>query len=192
MKISDKFKKAHEFTKQYEGGYVDHPDDKGGATNYGISIQFLKDVDTHVLKRVGIDTPITKETIKQLAEVQAMELMYIEFWLKLKLEQHVDSIAFAIYDIAVNHGVYGGTRIVQRAINKYNGEDVLRVDGIKGEITDKAINVAGETLFPALIQERLRYYTDIVESNPKQRVFLKGWQNRTLAMAEYNEDMYNA
>ena len=36
------FEKAHEFTSRWEGGYVNHAADPGGATNFGISLRFLK------------------------------------------------------------------------------------------------------------------------------------------------------
>lgn len=36
------FERAHRFTARWEGGYVCHPDDPGGATNHGISLRFLR------------------------------------------------------------------------------------------------------------------------------------------------------
>lgn len=38
----DAFEKAHEFTARWEGGYIEHANDPGGATKYGISLRFLK------------------------------------------------------------------------------------------------------------------------------------------------------
>ena len=36
------FNKAHKFVAKWEGGYVNDPDDPGGATNYGVSLRWLK------------------------------------------------------------------------------------------------------------------------------------------------------
>ena len=36
------FGKAFAKIIELEGGFVDHPDDPGGATNLGISLRFLK------------------------------------------------------------------------------------------------------------------------------------------------------
>ncbi|UIJ38551.1 hypothetical protein LWC08_02995 [Desulfobaculum bizertense] len=33
----DALKAALDFVLQYEGGFVNHPDDPGGATKYGVS-----------------------------------------------------------------------------------------------------------------------------------------------------------
>jgi lysozyme family protein len=37
------FNQAVKVILQHEGGYVDNPNDPGGATNYGISLRFLAD-----------------------------------------------------------------------------------------------------------------------------------------------------
>ena len=35
--MRDNFEKALELVLHHEGGYVDHPKDPGGATNYGVT-----------------------------------------------------------------------------------------------------------------------------------------------------------
>ena len=40
--MSDTFKKALAHVLAHEGGYADHPDDPGGATNFGITLATLQ------------------------------------------------------------------------------------------------------------------------------------------------------
>ena len=41
--MQDIFGLAHAFTAKWEGGFVNHPNDPCGATNYGVSLRWLKD-----------------------------------------------------------------------------------------------------------------------------------------------------
>jgi lysozyme family protein len=64
------FEKAMMYTAKYEGmdKYTDDPLDSGGATKYGISINFAEDTDDFELFDMDNDGDIDKEDIKLLTK----------------------------------------------------------------------------------------------------------------------------
>ena len=81
-------------------------------------------------------------------------------------------VAQIFVDWAVNSGVKTAIKAVQKIVG-------TTPDGIMGPITLKAINTYGpHTLFDKIKEARIKFYEDIVEENPSQKVFLKGWLNR--------------
>jgi lysozyme family protein len=84
------FDRAMEFVIEWEGGFVDHPEDPGGATNFGISSR------AHNL---------TYEQVKSLTLEQAKEIYYREYWLKAKCDTLKWPMNLILFDTAVNVGV---------------------------------------------------------------------------------------
>ncbi len=179
------FSKCVVYTLQYEGidsskggSYVDHPNDKGGATKYGISLAFAKTVkDLNLMDKDG-NRIITKEDIKKLTFDDAVQIYKKYFWDKFGLDEVEDNQkAFLVFDASVNHGSKGAAKIIQKSLNKigYN----LLVDGVYGPKTKAALIEADSQEFIQSFQEtRTQYYEAIVRANPSQRVFLNGWLNR--------------
>ena len=91
-----------------------------------------------------------------------------------------------MFDICVNHGMGGAAKIAQRACVSC-GVDVV-IDGKWGPRTREALyRMAwrnGLYLSKMLLIKRLNYYDKIVSARPSQKVFLKGWCNRTRALAK--------
>ena len=61
-----------------EGGYVDDPDDKGGATNFGIT-------QSSFSAYRGYD--VTKDEVKEMTRDEAKECYKRDFWNPAKIEQ---------------------------------------------------------------------------------------------------------
>lgn len=159
------FQVALEQVLKNEGGYVDHPLDKGGPTNYGITQKTLSDF---------LGREATKEEIESLTLDVVAKIYKSNYWDRLKLSEINDmQLAHILFDQAVNRG----TRKVAEQIQKCVG---VKVDGIIGPITIKAINdkLSDKLLIDFVKQSQLSYIS-IVESNPSQIVFLKGWIKRT-------------
>jgi len=166
--INDKnFKFAVKKTLFFEGGYVNHPHDPGGETNFGISKRSYPHLD-----------------IKNLTKEQAKEIYYRDFWLRNRCDAMLDKhIASKVFDFSVNMGLIQGGRILQRALRA--NEQSLVEDGIIGPITLAATNsFTGANhlrLMSGLRSEAAGFYRSLVAQNANNRVFLTGWLNRAYA-----------
>ncbi|MFI2810854.1 murein L,D-transpeptidase catalytic domain-containing protein [Microbulbifer sp. JSM ZJ756] len=152
------------FTLKNEGGYVDHPADRGGATNKGITIGTLS-------AYLGRD--VSKAEVKNLSYETIRDIYKRNYWDVLNLDHVVDqSIATALFDMGVLCGTGTAARLCQ---------DVLDIPESKkmDAGTLKAINrVADDEFIPAFIDRNIRRFEAIVKKRPSQRVFLRGWKNR--------------
>ena len=187
----DKFEAAYQFTARWEGGLTDDPADRGGITNYGVSIEFLKDCErlssVHVLS-LGIKIPVTRESIKNLRRDQARDLFRWRFWNTPDYGRYETPLAVVLFDCSVNHGISRAIKLAQKAFNSIcpAGAEKLAVDGIQGPKTKAALESESSfALARAIISERKKFYQAIVDSNHTQRVFLRGWMNRANNLDKY-------
>ena len=189
--VASYFAQAHAFTAQWEGGLTDHPNDKGGITKYGVSLAFLSDLaqtqaGRDVLDRMGIRLPVTRETIRALTPDHAASLFKWQFWDRLRCDDLQPRTALIIYDAAVNHGPARSVKLVQQACNIISTRDKLVVDGALGPLTRSALKANNTpTMHAQAIEQRRRFYRNIVDNNPSQAVFLRGWLNRADALEQY-------
>ena len=159
-----------------EGGYVNHPNDKGGATKYGITLA--------TAKRFGFDKNndgvINAEDVKLLDEQDFIKVLR-SFWDTCKADEiNNQSIANFIVDFYYNSGT-SALRVMQRALG-------VNPDGIFGQKTINAINYPCPHInFRNLKHARLTFVHNIVINKPNQEVFLKGWLNRINSF-EYSEN----
>lgn len=155
-----------------EGGYVNHKDDRGGPTNYGITEKTLR----KAIKK-GIVPRGT--TVKNLSKEQAICIYKEFYWTPLKIEDiRTLSIVRKVFDTSVNVGLRWGIKILQRAVRSAAG-DKLVIDGISGPKTISAVNASPKaSLLAAYRSEQAGYYRSIVTKIPKQRSFLNGWLKR--------------
>jgi lysozyme family protein len=175
------FNVAVEFVLSHEGGYVDNVYDRGGTTNFGISLRFLKNLSHESLKRVGIFEDPNEDTIKNLTIDQAKAIYRGEFWEQAPFEK-ISNQEYCnyIFDMAVNIGLAPAIKCVQRAcwaVQRDWGH--LKDDGILGLQTLAAIRVCGVFIMPALRAERANHYRLIINNHPEQKEFFNGWLNRT-------------
>lgn len=163
-----------------EGGYVDHPADRGGPTNYGITQKTL----SRVLGRAA-----TASEVAGLSRDMAREIYRRDFYLGPGIDTLPERIRPFVFDSAVNHGPRRAIRFVQDVCNDA-GFGPLDVDGVMGPRTrsaaERADQAMGEVLLSALIEERLNFYDLIVANDPSQRAFLRGWRNR---VAEFEQEV---
>ena len=157
---------------KHEGGFVDHPADRGGKTNYGITGYSW---DFHCKRYARQQTPI-----EDITKNDAIEF-YTRTFEGLGLPEIENSgLWYPIFDFYVNAGSHAIRRL-QEACNYYGCD--LTVDGYMGPDTIQAVNsMPKKCPIDAFINiyaaKRLSYYIDIVEHNPSQMVFLNGWLKR--------------
>jgi len=167
---SSEFERALEFTLRWEGGYSDHPNDPGGATNQGVT----QGVYDAFRKAKGLPT----RPVRELSTEECREIYYRHYWLPVEARTSPQwvQLRFALFDSFVNFGVHGGTTIWQFVCG-------TRADGIWGPLTSEAtqrfVNGRGVLWCSlALVGSRIRYRARRVSENRSQLTFLWGWLNR--------------
>lgn len=156
------FDEAFERLIGHEGGYVDHPDDPGGATNFGIT------------QRTARASGYTGN-MRHLTRDQAREIYRTAYWGRAKADQYDSAIGFQLFDAAVNHGMGNAVRFLQRAVGQVD-------DGIVGPMTVAAIRRMSVTdVLARFNAERLEFYTRLSTWG----TFGKGWARRVAGNLRY-------
>ena len=154
---------------KYEGGFTDNPNDRGGRTNMGVTQGFL---DTYK-ERAGVSV----DDVRHLKEEDAIELYRTEWNIYGFGKLDNSNVMKLVYDFAVNSGPQVAIKYLQRILNG-KGKN-LAVDGYIGENTNRAANSVDEKWLVREIQKSRAEHCDrIVDQDPKQRKFIKGWFNR--------------
>lgn len=160
-----------------EGGYVNHPDDKGGPTNWGI---------TQATARAHGYTG----DMRNLTRQQAMDIYEADYWYGPRFDQvaAVSSvIAAELCDTGVNMGPSVQVKWFQRWLNAFNDQQKLYPDLIAdGQIGPRSISALksflakrgseGETvLLRALNCSQGQRYLELAEQRPANESFIYGW-----------------
>lgn len=91
------FGQALQHVLAFEGGFSDHPDDPGGATNQGIT---QKAYDAWRRSKV-----LDVRSVKRIEPLEVEQIYFDLYWLKVGAHQLPAPLAFVMFDAAVNHGV---------------------------------------------------------------------------------------
>lgn len=155
-----------------EGGFVDHPADRGGPTKFGVTQKTLS---------AWLGHAATLEDVRSLEEETARQIYKKNYFLAAGLDQLPESLQAQAFDIAINSGPRRAIKMVQAVINQVGFGPVDR-DGMMGPSTAKAATMAaeamGEAFGNALADERANFYRRIVAADSSQEVFLRGWLRR--------------
>ena len=155
------FNQAINKTLAHEGGdtFTNDTLDHGGETKYGVSQKAYPDLD-----------------IRNLSEEQAKDIYRRDYWNRVKGDEIQSQIvAETIFDVCVNMGVAGGSKLAQKTLA------IEPADGIIGPQSLAAINAANEDLFIAKFAlAKIQRYTEICQADSSQKKYLLGWLNRTL------------
>lgn len=167
-----------------EGGYVNDPNDAGGATRWGVT--------ENVARAYGYAGDM-RHLPRDQAKGILRHLAYVKPGFHL-LAEISPKIAFEMFEIETNLPPGKAGRFLQRAMNGCNdpkgtglAKDLLYpdlvVDGKVGEATRTALRKflkyrgkSGETVLLRLINsQQAVYYIERVEARPKNERFLYGW-----------------
>lgn len=158
---------------RHEGGFNNVKGDSGGATNYGISLRLLKDLDIDI----NDDGDINIHDIRSLTQDEAIDIYHREWWEKHSYGSMDSRVATKVMDMAVNMGAKQAHKLLQAALCKL-GRNVL-CDGVLGPKTRAYINdVNALELVEQLRMECVGFYKMLVVKRPEYEKFLKGWLNR--------------
>lgn len=149
--------------RQFEGGFVNDPDDKGGATMAGVTLNTY---------RRFFGEHKTVNDLKNISDAEWSHIMKTGYWDVAKGDQiENQSIAEIFVDWVVNSGI-AGIRAFQRAQG-------LKADGIVGPRTLAVLNSPNRVvIFNRIKSARESYYRKLAITNPALFKFLRGWLNR--------------
>lgn len=170
--LNEKTQKILDEIIQREGGYTNHPNDRGGPTNMGITQKTLSG---------WYGRPATINEVRNLTREAAEEIYIKTFLTNNRIDSLPEEIHDIMFDMSVNHGPKNAIIMLQKAL--CNMGFITAIDGLIGpktrEMTKNAIEQRGEAeLQNRINSERVMYFHLIVRRDPSQKIFLKGWLNR--------------
>lgn len=177
--IMSNFERAINKVLEHEGGYVNNPNDKGGHTNFGITLGLIQDL--HI--DLNEDGVINWVDIKTMSIEDAKDIYKKQWWDKQGYGKINDqTIATKVFDFAINMGAPRAHKLLQEAVNIALGTNLV-VDGNLGPTSIKTINSAitdlqKQKILDAYCNTAWGFYTRLAERNSKLKVFLRGWRNR--------------
>lgn len=154
---------------EVEGGVANHPADRGGLTNMGITAATLA-------RAVKLD-PSLPTSVLELTEDQAWSVYERMFWVPSRASDMPPGVNLAHMDAAVHHGPARAAHRLQMAMGVPPG---LAIRVVSDARIGRIQSMSRSVLIDAMMKERRGYFDRIVENNPSQSVFLKGWRNRLI------------
>lgn len=165
-----------------EGGYVNDPDDPGGATNFGVTIT--------TMRKLGLDLDndgdVDVRDVQNLTREQA-EAIFIKYYFeKPGIAQLPEPLHASVFDMYVNAGA-NAVKILQRLLRQMG--QIVVVDGAIGpqttEATLNAFYAAPDHLVDAYGIARRNYYFRLADRRPSSRKYARtraggkgGWIKR--------------
>ena len=165
-----------------EGGFVNDPDDPGGATNHGVTI--------HTMKRLGVDVDGDGDTdindVRQLTRDRAAEIYREHYYIRPGIAGLPQPLQASVFDMYVNAGG-GAITILQKLLIRFGYS--VSVDGALGPQTTAAANAAfaaaPEHLVDAYGIARRNYYYSLADNRVASRKYARrrdggkgGWITR--------------
>lgn len=175
-----KFEEALKLVGLAEGGYSNHPDDKGGETCMGISrvshpdSEIWKMIDKWKERENTSPKALTKLAKNDPHFVRLVNAIYRgKYWNVCRCDELPNLWRYPVFSCAVNCGSKTAIRLLQKVVG-------ATADGVYGGKTTQAVIIyTRKDLFVDKFCDLwCKYYDQIVKHNPKQEVFLKGWKNR--------------
>jgi lysozyme family protein len=163
------------FTLKEEGGYVDDPDDSGGATNHGVT----QDTYDHYRLNHGLQI----KDVREIADHEVSDIYGSMYWLPAHCAELPPKLGICHFDWAVNHGVRGAIETLQTAL-------YVTADGIFGAQTRAALEKEPEAeTIKEYLDNRREWYRERVRHVPSQAKFLNGWLGRVDRLDKYLESL---
>ncbi|MCB2115512.1 MAG: peptidoglycan-binding protein [Rhodobacteraceae bacterium] len=165
-----------------EGGYVNDPDDPGGATKYGVTLG--------TMKRLGLDLTgdgrVSDADVRRLTAERAAAIYVEHYFRGPGIDRLPEALQPSVFDMYVNAGA-NAVKVLQRLLNEM-GHD-LAVDGAIGPMTvaaaARAAEAAPDLLADAYGIARRNYYYALADARPASRKYARrrdggkgGWITR--------------
>ena len=169
-----------------EGGYVNDPSDRGGATRFGI---------TEAVARRAKYTG----TMSELPESLARHIYKSKYWYAPQFDKLSVTMPIAeeLFDCGVNMGPRWAAKFLQESMNLFSPSiptwPTLKVDGTIGPVTISAMNSfnfarrnldGADVMLFTLRALRGARYIKIAQKSPDQRRFIYGWLRRMVELGK--------
>ena len=165
-----------------EGGFVNDPDDPGGATKYGVTI--------HTMRRLGLDLDrdgdVDVGDVRRLSRADAQAIFIEHYFHRPQIDALPVALQASVFDMYVNAGA-NAVKILQRLLNDMG--QAVAVDGVIGPQTiaavQAAVRAAPDHIADAYGIARRNYYLALADRRPASRKFARtrnggkgGWIRR--------------
>ncbi|WP_242533570.1 holin-associated N-acetylmuramidase [Salipiger bermudensis] len=182
MTVTPRIRQMADEIVQREGGYVNDPDDPGGATKFGVTI--------HTLRRLGMDLDhdgdVDAADVRLLNREQAVEIFLKHYFHRPRIAELPQALQASVFDMYVNAGA-NAVKILQRLLCEM-GQGVA-VDGVLGPRSlaacARAAKAAPEHIADAYGIARRNYYFALADARPASRKYARsraggkgGWIRR--------------
>lgn len=165
-----------------EGGFVNDPDDPGGATNFGVTI--------HTMRSLGLDLDrdgdVDVADVGLMTRARAVDIFIEHYFVRPRIAELPEALQASVFDMQVNAGS-NAVKILQRLVTDMGFP--ATVDGVIGPATLRAVRAAHDAA-PAHIADayaiaRRNYYLRLADARPASRKFARsraggkgGWIKR--------------
>jgi lysozyme family protein len=151
-----------------EGGFVNDPDDPGGATKHGVTI--------HTMRRLGLDLDgdgeVSLADVRLVTKATARRVFIDHYFRRPGIAALPETLQASVFDMYVNAGS-NAVKILQRLLNEM-GQGLV-VDGVIGPRTIAAARAAAKTapdhIADAYGIARRNYYYALADRRPASRKF---------------------
>lgn len=156
------FRRVLDHVLKFEGGYVDHPRDPGGATNLGI---------THKTLAAWRGEPVTKRDVRELTVDEAAEIYRARYWRVVQGDALPYGLDLVAMDGAVNSGPRRGAKWLQKGVG-------ARADGKVGPKTIEAAQRAPVGSIKRACNARMAFLSGLRHWD----AFGRGWSRRVASV----------
>lgn len=165
-----------------EGGFVDDPDDPGGATNHGVTVGTMRSLGLDLDGNGRVDAA----DVRQLDRAQAARIYVEHYFRRPRLDRLPQAVQASVFDMQVNAGA-NAVKILQRLVSRMGF--ACADDGVVGPKTQAAASAAAAAA-PAHLADaygiaRRNYYYALADARPASRKFARrqdggkgGWITR--------------
>ena len=165
-----------------EGGFVNDPDDPGGATKYGVTI--------HTMRNLGLDLTgdgrVSVGDVRRLTRAQAEDIFINHYFQRPGIAKLPEPLQASVFDMYVNAGG-NAVKILQRVLRQLG--QAIAADGAIGPKTAAAAHAAFKAAPDHLVDAygiaRRNYYFRLADRRPASRKYARsraggkgGWIRR--------------
>ena len=152
-----------EMILHHEGGYVNHPEDPGGATNLGVTKRVYEE---------WVGRTVTLDKMEQLQVSDVAPIYKKNYWDRIKGDDLPEGLNLCVFDFGVNAGTGRAAKYLQTMIGTV-------VDGGIGPMTIRALDehvslIGLQETIEQYQENRQRYY----EKLKTFKTFGRGWTRR--------------